>query len=42
MIHNNLQEIQDISKAIINKNIIITGVTGADGSHMVDYLLTIE
>lgn len=42
MIHNNLQEIQDISKAIINKNIIITGVTGEDGSHMVDYLLTIE
>lgn len=42
MIHNNLQEIQDISKAIINKttkNIIITGVTGQDGSHMVDYLL---
>jgi len=38
----NLHEIYNISNQIINrttKNIIITGVTGQDGSHMVDYLL---
>jgi GDPmannose 4,6-dehydratase len=39
---SHLQEIKNISEENINhsvKKVIITGVTGQDGSHMVDYLL---
>ena len=36
----NILNIEDASKLIKNKNVIvITGVTGQDGSHMVDFLL---
>jgi GDPmannose 4,6-dehydratase len=35
----NIYNIFDVKKFKGNKNIIVTGVTGQDGSHMVDYLL---
>lgn len=38
--HMNILNIEDAAKALGNKKcIIVTGVTGQDGSHMVDYLL---
>jgi hypothetical protein len=36
----NILNIEDASRLINNrKTVVITGVTGQDGSHMVDYLL---
>jgi GDPmannose 4,6-dehydratase len=35
----NILNIFDACNVVGNKNVIITGVTGQDGSHMVDYLL---
>ena len=38
--HMNILNIEEASKISINKkSIVVTGVTGQDGSHMVDYLL---